>query len=224
VNKIPDDIPQNIAVKLGNIHDTYKFLFIILMTAALANALSISFSHESITSNFWFNFALCIVYILFFCRFFLGDMRLLDAKYIEREHDTHNKDKGYECKHTPRDRALDFLTLFFHGIIFYVLSVFILDFLNFYLIISTLLLVNAIWLLLSHVSSNPHDVNDPVIKNSVFWAKNNLIFFFGFVILFYYSVEVTWQYTEIIFIVLTVANSLLDLWFTRATYFPQINK
>ena len=218
-------MPTKTAIVLKNVHETYKLIYIIIMSFPLIISLDKFFllvnSGTGIENLKDFqqiqlsDALLFIVFIMLFFRFFLGDLRFLDSKYIELQYENFNPNR-----HTPKNRIVDFISLLIHAVFFYLLSTTLFNFPIFYKICIGVLFFNAFWLIICFYLIPKNDRKIKVIKNSMVWAINNIVFGFFLVIFLIFSENLTLKYSIYVFFILAFLNSLVDFILTWDTYFP----
>ena len=164
------------------------------------------------------DFLLFIVFLMLFVRFFLGDLRYLDSRYIELEIEDYNPKR-----HTPIHRIIDFTSLLIHGVFFYFLSATILNFPLYYKIFTGVLFFNSIWLFITYHTIQEEDRDITEIKNCKTWAINNIIFVCLLVVFLLYSENLSLAYSLYVFFALATLNSIIDFLCTWDTYFLEID-
>jgi hypothetical protein len=156
---------------------------------------------------------LFIVFMVTIIRFYHGDSRYLERKYLEFPLHTFN----------PKDYSsiIRFTNIFWlavHAILFYYLAASQRDFPLYFSIFGGLLLFNAVWLVITYILT-PNKEN---LKYPLYWAVNNIIHV-GFLIGLYFGTnELEASYSYIIFSTLAISNSFIDYLTAWPYYFPKI--
>lgn len=220
---------------LENMHDSLKWLWLIIMGFSLVNAIEVYvklLSLEKVTNPYdllrLFLVAPTLVFfsfILVFIRFYLGDSRFLDLSYKETQY---SRGLGAELKkYSGRKRATDIMLLLSHGIFFYFMSFHIGNAYYYVYFFIILMVVNVIWLwlqILARIGSNHYKGPDELIggmdgtKVLIIWSINNLIF--AVVLILTVFSDLPQVQSFFICIGLTILNSIIDFRFTWNYYFP----
>jgi hypothetical protein len=221
---------------LENLHDSLKWLWLIIMGLSLVNAVEVyarlleprNVENVSGLVNMFFveHTIVFISFILVFIRFYFGDSRFLDLSYKETQYS-----RGLKAeldKYGGRKRALDIMLLLNHGIFFYFMSFYIGNpaYYSYFFVI--LMIVNVFWLLLQVIAgiNAKYPEPDPLIGNMkgqrvlLTWIVNNLLF----VIIISNVIFSELSQRMLICIALTIANSIADLCFTWKYYFPPLRE
>lgn len=212
---------------LENVQASYKLIYTIIMSVPLIIALeNLLLSENKSTGVLQIksfgliqlsDLLLFIVFILMFARFFLGDLRLIDKKYLELQYEVFQP-----RRYKPISRFVDFFNLIIHAIFFYMLAASLLNFLMFYIIFTFILFFNAFWLITSFYLTPRMDRQIVEIQNTLKWVVNNIshgLLLISYLLLFN---GLTLNYSIYIFFILGVSNSIIDFIFTKETYFPKI--
>ncbi len=228
--------------KVQNVRDTLKTLWQVGMLGAMfevAKRYGESFSaidDASFTWNFFHRIfsedsMYFVSFVLCFLRFFVGDSRMLDLSYIEstRRDGFRNTMK----KFTPMKQACDLALLVIHAFFFHLMAVNIekhTTYLSFFFCLSA---VNILWLgLVLREKGWVLGEFDPLtgMKKDwqiLFWATNNAVWLvLSLVTWCLYNYNMTIFYEQIVCVVYlfySIANSIVDIAFTRNFYFPRLH-
>ena len=207
--------------------DSYKLIYIIIMSAPLILALQILLLKENVNTGLLElkdfrdiridHMLLFITFLGIFNRFFLGEVRYLDSRYIEALHDHYDP-----SKYRQLSRVIDFYFLVIHAIFFYMLASAISRFTYFYIIFTFIMFFNSLWLIISFHTVPKEDRKKTEIRNTLKWAINNIITFFMLCLFFILSNSLSWAVSIYVFFVIANTNSILDYALTWDTYFPKI--
>ena len=219
---------------LSNLHDSLKWLWLIIMGFSLVNAIEVYaklLCPRNVENSFdLVNMFLAepsivfISFILVFIRFYFGDSRFLDLSYKETQYS-----RGLKAeldKYNGRKRTLDIMLLLNHGIFFYFMSFYIGDSAYYSYFFVILMIVNVFWLLLQVIAgiNAKYPEQDPLIGNMkgnqvlLKWSINNLLF----VVIISYVIFSELPHRIRICIMLTILNSLVDFRLTWKYYFPPL--
>ena len=220
---------------LSNLHDSLKWLWLIIMGLSLVNAIEVYaklFNPQDAKNPFDLlnmfiaeHTIVLISFILVFIRFYFGDSRFLDLSYEETQYS-----RGLRAeldKYGASKRTLDIMLLLNHGIFFYFMSFYIGNSAYYSYFFVILMIVNVFWLLLQVIAgiNAKYPEPDPLIGNMkgnqvlLKWSINNLLF----VIVISYVIFSDLQYRVLICIGLTILNSLVDFCLTWKYYFPPLH-
>ena len=219
---------------LFNLHDSLKWLWLILMGFSLVNAVEVyakllnpqdAEKPFDLVKMFLVEPTIVFIsFILVFIRFYFGDSRFLDLSYKETQYK-----RGLITeldKYSGVKRALDIMLLLNHGTFFYFMSFHIGNstYYSYYFIV--LMVVNVFWLLLQVLAgiNAKYPEPDPLIGNMkgyrvlLTWCINNLLF----AIIISYVIFSELPQGIKLCIGLTILNSVVDLCFTWKYYFPPL--
>jgi hypothetical protein len=211
---------------LERIEKNYQLIYTIIMSAPLILAMQILLIRQNTITGYLrfknisdftiYDFVLFVVYLLFYTRFFLGDLRYLDLKYLEGQ-----SSDAYLDRYSPFSRFIDFFSLIIHAIFFYVLAASISNFHYFYFVSTAILIFNSAWLLFIYAFTDRDNYDRLEVKSSVGWCINNLITAAILLILSVYgnfNSKTLLFYFAAIFIV----NTVIDFSSAWKLYFPRI--
>lgn len=214
---------------LERLENNYRMIYIIIMSAPLILAMEILVTQQNAITGVlqfkdfslvnWTDVVMFFVFLSLYIRFFLGDLRYLDMKYLEKQ----NADTFMKRYH-PFSRMLEFFADILHAVSFYVLAAAITDFHLFYIVIVFLLVLNALWLFITHLTSDRFDSSRTESKSSMIWMINNAATAFVLLICERYFADANQSFLLISFVVIMVINSIVDFFFSRHLYFPKIEE
>jgi len=219
---------------LGNIHESLKWMWQIVMALALVKGVEVFSSTLALLEvenpfdlvEIFFNehSVVFLSFVLVFVRFYFGDSRHLDLGYKETQY--HHGLMHELKKYSSWYRLTDIFLLVTHGVFFYFLSLHINDtrhYLYFYLL---LLFTNVLWLLSQFACSHFSGRNQQEIlidgmnrySPLLIWSINNIIF------IIIVAACVFWKNPWGIYaaLVMTLMNSLVDFKLTWKYYFPNL--
>lgn len=215
---------------LEKLENNYRLIYVIIMSVPLIVALeNVAFNTDSITGVWKLkdfgmfriqDIVLFFVFLFTYARFFLGDIRYLDIKYLH-----HQNSHSYLRRLNSLSRFIDFYSLVFHAIFFYLLAGSIANFRQFYIIYAAILILNSVWLVINYVATNKTDKQRNEVRSSLKWATNNAVSFILFLLLVYvfqYSFDNAWLL--LLFFILAFANTIIDYLLTWKLYFPEIHE
>ncbi|MBI2953722.1 MAG: hypothetical protein HYY30_05370 [Chloroflexi bacterium] len=220
---------------LRNCHVTLKWMWIVLMGFALKESIETflyridSTGHRflrNLNDYDWVSVGVFLVFLVTLLRFFHGDSRYLDRKYLEMQLDDFNPNGFRSGK-----RFADMNMLLIHGIIFYALGVSQRDPVRFFAIYAGLLLFNSVWLVIAWRMSNERRGERGEVRGAkesedrfpLYWAKNNLVHFGAFVLLFFVASSSydEWPF-RLAVLALGASNCFFDYFLTWRYYFPKL--
>ena len=211
---------------LERIEKNYQLIYSIIMSAPLILAMEILLVQQSTTtgllrfkniSNFTvYDIVLFIIYLLLYTRFFLGDLRYLDLKYLEGQ-----SSDAYLDRYSPFSRFIDFFSLIIHAISFYALAAAISNFQYFYYIATAILIFNSAWFLFIYAFTDRDNYDRLEVKSSMGWCINNIVTATLLIIL---SISGNFNSKRLLlyFAVIFVLNSAVDFISAWKLYFPSI--
>jgi len=221
---------------LSNLHDSLKWLWLIVMGLSLVNAIEVytKLLNPQKAETPWGLARMFIVeptlvfisFVLVFIRFYFGDSRFLDLSYNETQYS-----RGLKVeldKYRGRKRLVDIMLLLNHGIFFYFMSFYIgnTDYYCYFFVI--LMVVNVFWLLIQVFAgiNAKHQEPDPLIGNMkghnvlLTWSVNNLIF----VVIISNIIFSDIPQRTILCVGFIILNSVVDLCLTWKYYFPPLRE
>lgn len=215
---------------LERLESNYKLIYTIIMSAPLLLAMEILLVTQNQQTGFlqFKNIAdftardgiLFVLYLIFYTRFFLGDLRYLDLKYLE-----HQNEDSYLERYSSSSRLIDFFSLTIHAIFFYALAASITNLKYFYFITLIILLLNAGWLSIIYFATEQSNRERYENRSSIKWAINNLFCSLALVAyLCFYSTNLYSNKTLMFFSIILGANSILDFILAWKMYFPRLKE
>jgi hypothetical protein len=199
------------------------------MSVPLICALQILAMHTNEVTGIWdfkgwinFDFQtviLFIIFLFFYTRFFLGDLRLLDLKYLEHQHEA-----SYLKRYSSFSRFIDFISLIIHAIFFFFLASAITNFISFFETFIIILMVNSIWLSFVYFTTDTANRDRVEAKSSLNWIMNNLICLIVVVVIFIFRDALPINLAFWLFIFVATANNVLDFLSAWRMYFPKIQE
>ncbi len=225
-----------------NLHSSLKWFWQIIMVTTFAQTTRVFaeavltklekyFSTNEISQLFSISslaHTLCYVsFTLIFSRIFLGDTRMLDIWYKE---DIKTKGLQYVAsKYSPYKVCIDAILLVSHSIIFIFMSISIVNPMQYSVVVTVFLIVNALWLWKNKWHYGAGAIDEYTKKHENYavgiWAANNSIFgLVAILVLFIlYANNGTniWLYITILQF-LFILNSIVDYVFTFSFYFPNL--
>lgn len=210
---------------LERLESNYKIIYTVIMSAPLIVALQNMIMHTDAKTGIWDirpwqelsieTNLLFVVFLLFFIRFFLGDLRYLDLKYLEfKRGASHVED------YSPASRFIDFISLVIHSIFFYMLASAITNFVYFYQILIIILCINSAWLYFVYFKTNSVNRNRLEMASSLRWALNNSIC--ALILIIVYFLNLTYLVGLSVFLFVAAVNTFADFAFSWRMYFPKI--
>lgn len=211
---------------LERLEQNYQLIYTVIMSAPLILAMQILVVKQDVTSGFIqfknisniapVDTVLFITYLLFYTRFFLGDLRYLDLKYLQSQ-----SQDAYLERYSPFSRFIDFFSLIIHAICFYALAASISSFHYFYYIATAILIINSIWLLVVYAITDRDNRDRLEAKSSINWCANNLITAAVLIFLIPIANYESWSFL-LLFAGIFFANTLVDFFSAWRLYFPSI--
>ena len=219
---------------LSNLHDSLKWLWLIIMGFSLVNAIEVyanSLNPQDVTNPFNLvkmfaveSTVVFISFILVFIRFYFGDNRFLDLSYQETQYNRGLKAELY--KYSGIKRASDIMLLLSHSIFFYFMSFHIDNSTHYSYFFIVLMVVNVFWLWLQVFAgiNAKYQQPDPLIGNMqsskvlLIWSMNNFVFASIICCMIFSGLP----HRVGICIGLTILNSVVDFCFTWKYYFPPL--
>jgi len=221
---------------LGNLHDSLKWLWLIVMGLAVVNAIKVYanlLDPSAITSplnlvNMFISehTVVFVSFVLVFVRFYFGDSRYLDLSYEETQYrrGLRNEVKKY----SGIKRFFDIMLLLNHGTFFYFMSFHMGNATYYIYFFVILMVVNVFWLMLqvlAGINALEQD-NDPLIggvksfQPMLVWTINNLVFALAITYVTFATTgsNIAWA------LALSILNSLIDLAATWKFYFPPLEQ
>lgn len=214
---------------LERLENNYRMIYIIIMSAPLILAMEILVTQQNTTTGIihfktlglfgWTDAVMLFIFLSLYIRFFLGDLRYLDMKYLEKQSsDTFMK------RYHPFSRMMEFFADILHAVSFYVLAAAITDFHLFYIVIVFLLILNALWLFITHLTSDRFDAARTESKSRMIWMINNAATAFVLLVCDKYLADTNQSLLLILFVAIMIINSVVDFYFSRHLYFPKIEE
>lgn len=214
---------------LERLENNYRMIYIIIMSAPLILAMEILVTQQNAITGVlqfkdfslinWTDAVMLFIFLSLYIRFFLGDLRFLDMKYLEKQ----SSDTFMKHYH-PFSRMMEFFADILHAIFFYILAATITDFHLFYMVIVFLLLLNALWLFVGHLTSDRFDSDRIELRSRMIWMINNAATAFVLLICDRYIGNTDSNLLLILFVAIMVINSLVDFYLSRHLYFPKIEE
>lgn len=210
---------------LERLESNYKVIYTVVMSAPLIVALQNMIMHTNAETGIWdfrpwqeqnmTTSLLFLIFLVFFIRFFIGDLRYLDLKYLEFDQAaSHIKD------YSSISRFIDFISLIVHAIFFYILASAITNFTYFYQIILIILFINSIWLCLIYLKTKSENRQRLEISSALKWVINNSICALILVVIYFLDLSYFLKFS--IFLMVATVNTLADFIFSWNMYFPEI--
>lgn len=214
---------------LERLENNYKLIYTVIMSVPLITALqdlSLKTDLKTGVWNFkgWINFDLqsiviFIIFLFFYTRFFLGDLRLLDLKYLEHQHEA-----SYQKRYSSFSRFIDFFSLIIHAIFFFILSSAITNFYGFFETFIMILMINTIWLSFVYLNTSRENRQRVEARSSLNWIMNNLICSLFLVLLFISRNFLPEKIVFWAFVTIAGLNTILDFSLAWRMYFPKIQE
>lgn len=212
---------------LERLESNYKLIFTIVMSAPLILALeNLTLRTNNVTGVWEFkglseiqpqHIWIFFIFFMIYTRFFLGDMRYLDEKYLERQ-----TEDAYGERYSPLSRFIDFYSLLLHAVFFFILSSAVTNFISFYKIDLVFLFLNSAWLLFAFFTTESHNRHRIEAKSTLRWAINNLLCSFILFAYLFYSNNLENKGSFEVFVIVALLNAFLDYVLTWQMYFPRI--
>lgn len=192
-------------------------LYTVVISLAIAEGLRRLLSEFSVSGNLpdIYSTIAFISLLVTIIPFYHGANRYLDATYVTGER-------------TAKSEALmlDFIAIFFEGIIFFILAIMIQNIKIFFSILAFLFVVDAIWVGITHLTATSKSGKAP---NLIRWATMN-IFAAIFIFVSIWSNLLNWEFwpTDLIQVIAVGAMSVLrtvyDYYSVWNFYYPSTNK
>ena len=211
---------------LERIENNYQLIYTIIMSAPLIMAMEILLVQQNPVNGFLQlknisdfslkDIFLFVIYLLLYTRFFLGDLRYFDLKYLEGQ-----SSDAYLDRYSPFSRFVDFFSIIIHAISFYILAAAISNFQYFYYIATAILIFNSAWFLFMYAFTDRDNYDRLEVKSSMGWCINNII---TATILMILSINGNFSSRKLLlyFAVIFVLNSAIDFISAWKLYFPSI--
>lgn len=212
---------------LERLEANYKLIYTVAMSAPLIVAMQNIFLNTNGRTGIWdfsgasginiTSIAIFVIFLVTYTRFFLGDLRYLDLKYLESQ----QKDE-YLRRYSPATRFIDFISLGIHTVFFFILGAAVTDFFLFITIFAIILTINAVWFIVMYFIFETGDKNRPEVRSNLIWSANNIICVL--LILIIVNIQTGIQLQYILLIIVALLNSILDFGLTWQMYFPKIEE
>ncbi|MBS4049719.1 MAG: hypothetical protein KGZ69_00755 [Methylomonas sp.] len=232
---------EQLKTTLRNIHNSLKWLWQIVMGLSLAAAgKAYAESLVNLQSGIELHFLL-VLFVLTFFRYLIGNARYLDERYVEFIYDIDGMEEGPEkekfikertSKLSGRRQLFDYAVLTVTGIMFLLLGNLVTNpnkFTNVYLFLYFIniafLVISVVWN--TYIEKNKDSLAMALVfksysyeKYPVIWIINNSAFLaLYYLLLEYFPINLAFYFFVIIFI----ANSLVDIYFVWEMYFPKLS-